>query len=48
MRQFYWVLLIILGVVMVYNPRMNISLPSLGAIVFVLGVFGLAKSLFNS
>jgi drug/metabolite transporter (DMT)-like permease len=48
MKQFYWALLIVLGVVMVYNPKFNVSLPSLGVIVLILGILGLARSLFNS
>ena len=50
MKYFYWFVVIILGVAMIYTPRINFVLPeiSLGVVVMVLGVFGLARSLFHS
>ncbi|MFA6340666.1 MAG: hypothetical protein WCX27_00280 [Candidatus Paceibacterota bacterium] len=48
MKTFYWFVLIILGIVMVYVPRLNFTVSlSLGMIVLILGVFGLAKNIFN-
>jgi uncharacterized membrane protein HdeD (DUF308 family) len=49
MKTFYWVLIIVLGIAMIYIPAMRISIPSisLGAVVLVLGIFGLAKSIFH-
>ncbi len=49
MKSSYWVLIIILGIAMSYIPQININIPSvsLGAIVLVIGVFGLAKNLFK-
>jgi len=50
MKYFYWTLLIVLGIVMVYTPRINFVIPSLsiGVIVVILGIYGLARSLFYS
>lgn len=50
MKAFYWILIIILGILMTYIPRINITIPSIsiGAVVMVLGVYGLARNLFNS
>jgi uncharacterized membrane protein HdeD (DUF308 family) len=49
MQTFYWVLIIALGIAMIYIPKLAISIPSisLGAVVLVLGIFGLAKSIFH-
>ncbi len=49
MNSFYWVLIIILGIAMEYIPRLNIAIPSIsiGAVVLLLGIFGLAKNIFN-
>ncbi|MFA5934730.1 MAG: hypothetical protein WC827_02505 [Candidatus Paceibacterota bacterium] len=48
MRYFYWVLIIIVGIAMVYIPKINFSVTiSLGVVVLVLGVFGLARDLFH-
>lgn len=49
MKSSYWLLIILLGIIMSYIPRINIVIPSvsLGAIVLIIGVFGLAKNLFK-
>jgi uncharacterized membrane protein HdeD (DUF308 family) len=49
MQTFYWVLIIALGIAMIYIPALHIVIPaiSLGVVVFVLGIFGLAKSIFH-
>jgi len=49
MQTFYWILIIILGIAMIYIPKLNIAIPSisLGAVVMILGIFGLAKSIFR-
>jgi len=41
--------IVILGIVMSYIPQINITIPSvsLGAVVLVVGVLGLARSLFK-
>ena len=42
-------LIIIIGIAMVYIPRLSISIPSIsiGAVVMLLGIFGLARSIFH-
>ena len=45
MKQIWWAFLIILGVVMIYDPRINFTL-SLAELVIFLGIIGLIKSLF--
>lgn len=48
MKSFYWFILIILGLVMIYVPRLNIPITlSLGLIILIVGIFGLAKNLFK-
>jgi len=47
MRQIWWAILIILGVVMIYDPKINFTL-SLAELLIVVGIFGLIKSLFSN
>jgi len=48
MHQFWWLVLIIIGVVIHYTPHLDVVFSiSLSIIIIVLGVFGLIKSLFH-
>lgn len=46
MKQIWWVFLIVLGVIMIYDPRINFTL-SLAELLIVFGILGLIKSLFS-
>jgi len=46
MKQTWWAFLIILGVVMIYDPRINFTF-SIAELLIVVGIFGLIKSLLS-
>ena len=48
MKSFYWLVLIILGIVIIYTPKLNVSFSiSLGMAVLVIGILGLVKNLLS-
>ncbi len=47
MKQLGWIFLIILGVVMIYDPKINFTF-SLSELLLVVGILGLIKSLFSN
>ncbi len=46
MKQIWWAIIIILGVIAMYDPKINFTI-SLAELLIVVGILGLIKSLFS-